>query len=349
MKKTTLNLLVLLFTFSSCKKIFLGKEEENSPENNFEIFWNDFDQHYSLFGVRNFNWDSIYTVYRPQVTNKTTDDELYNIFKNMISYLDDSHTFIIVNKNKYHVSGEEKYDQTEAEFSFNLLKEKYLDNLVEIPMEDIPQSPQYGKVRNKDIGYINLQYILTDNLSFMDDILKDIGKHKAIILDLRNNNGGSDVVAAEIAGRFVSTKKLLYTVEEKNGPNHQDFSSPIKYYSSQKGSEHFKKPVIVLTDRIVVSAAEILLLHLKSLDNVTQIGDTTAGDFSDTGMRRFLPNGWQYQYSIMKFLLPDGKSLDGIGHTPDLKIKNSESDIEAGSDLVLEEAIQYLFTEYGIE
>ena len=65
---------------------------------------------------------------------------------------------------------------------------------------------------------------------------------------------------------------------------------------------------------MTMSAAETLLLHLKAFSQVTQIGDTTAGDFSACGMRRFLPNGWQYQYSIMMTLLPDGRSLDGIGH-----------------------------------
>ena len=66
-------------------------------------------------------------------------------------------------------------------------------------------------------------------------------------------------------------------------------------------------------------------------------------------MRRFLPNGWQYQYSIMKFLLADGvTSLDGIGHIPDIEIRNSAEDILAGNDLVLERAYRYLFEEFGI-
>ena len=105
----------------------------------------------------------------------------------------------------------------------------------------------------------------------------------------------------------------------------------------------------MLTDRITISAAEILLLHLKSFSQVTQIGDTTAGDFSDIGMRRFLPNGWQYQYSIMMFLLPDGRSLDGIGHIPDIQIRNSAYNIQSDIDVVFEKALEYLFDEYGIE
>ena len=71
--------------------------------------------------------------------------------------------------------------------------------------------------------------------------------------------------------------------------------------------------------------------------------------FSDGSIRRFLPNGWEYRYSIQKFLLPDGRSLEGIGNTPDIYSKNTIADIEAGNDKVLEEALEYLQTEFNIQ
>ena len=49
------------------------------------------------------------------------------------------------------------------------------------------------------------------------------------------------------------------------------------------------------------------------------------------------------------FLTPEGKSLDGIGHEPDILITNTKADIEAENDLVMERAIHYLFDEYGID
>ena len=91
------------------------------------------------------------------------------------------------------------------------------------------------------------------------------------------------------------------------------------------------------------------MLHLKTYSQVTQIGDTTAGDFSTTSGRKFLPNGWSYQYSIQKFLLPNGQSLDGIGHIPDVYIKNTQADLTALNDKIIEKAIDYLWTTYGIQ
>ena len=343
---------VFLLTFSSCEKVFLGEDQVNSPENNFEIFWEDFDKHYGLFEARGWDWDSIYTVYRPQVNNQTTDAELWSICKYMITYLDDSHTFIYNPEVDFFASGSEDDDRVETEFSIDLLRNEYVENIVELFPEIAEEEEEdlfYGKVKNKDIGYIYLSGIGGDNNDFMDDVLADIGNHKAIILDVRNNGGGDDEMAKAIAARFATERELVYTVQERTGENHNDFAEKREYFSEPIGTQNYTKPVIFLTDKITVSAAEVLGIYMNSLDHVTQIGDVTSGDFSDTGMRRFLPNGWQYQYSIMMFLLPDGRTLDGVGHIPDVSIVNSVEDIEAGNDKVMERAIDYLFEEFGIE
>jgi carboxyl-terminal processing protease len=351
MKKTTV-ILLLLVTLPGCNELFLGEDEPNDPVNNFGLFWQDFDQNYGLFYARGWDWDSIYRVYQPQVTALTTEKELWIIFRNMISYLDDSHTFIDnPSKDWFFRSGSEENSFVEAEFSLDLVKSKYLETWQNIPNTGSNDDDEYiyGKVKNGDIGYVYLNRMEADDPDFMDNVLRQIGNQKAIILDLRNNWGGSGQIAEAIAGRFADGEHFIYTVQERNGPDHASFAEKKSYYTHVSGSEHFFSPLIVLTDRITMSAAEILLLHLKAFSQVTQIGDSTAGDFSPVGMRRFLPNGWRYQYSIMMTLLPDGRSLDGIGHVPDVQIRNSAYNIQSDTDLVFEKAVEYLFDEYGIE
>jgi carboxyl-terminal processing protease len=340
-------LMALLFGGSACQKIVLGGDEVNNPENNFELLWKDFDQHYGLFTVRKTNWDSLYKVYRPKVNSKTTNDELWTICTQLIEHLDDSHTFLLVaNKDSGYISGHTLNAKSKFDYSKTLVTDKYLDSRTEVASE---KNLSFGKVKSKDIGYIYLGEVDGDNPAAIDAVIDSFKNRKAIILDLRQNKGGDDKYAARVAGVFADSEKKIYTVQTRNGSKHTDFDAKTEYFTRKQGAQQFVKPVIVLTDRRVISACEVMLLHLKSFKQVTQIGDTTAGDFSDVSNRRFLPNGWTYQYSPKMYLLPDGKSLDGIGHIPDIYIKNTPTDISANTDKVMEKGIQFLFEKYGIQ
>ncbi|MGB7393961.1 MAG: S41 family peptidase, partial [Pricia sp.] len=236
--------------------------------------------------------------------------------------------------------------QSESEFSQEILADTYLENITRITSE---VELSFGKIKNKNIGYIYLGSMNGENPAIINSITKELESSQAIILDIRQNTGGEDRYGARIAGAFADAVNLIYTVQTRNGPDYSDFDGKKEYFTIPDGNEPYLKPVIVLTDRRTISAGEVFLLHMKSFEHIVQVGDTTAGDFSTVSNRRFLPNGWTYQYSIQKFLLPDGSSLDGIGHVPDVYAKNAASDITAGNDKVMERALTYLSEEFGIE
>ncbi|MEM9261308.1 MAG: S41 family peptidase, partial [Bacteroidota bacterium] len=295
---------------------------------------------------RGWNWDSIRTEMAPRVNPQTTDEELFAVFRDMVDYLDDSHTFIYWPRKAFFSGNSANDEQTEAEFSIQLL----MNDFLEVIDSSSAEAYLYGTLRGRNIGYLYLGEMENEDLSFGDRVLADLGDQEAIIIDVRNNTGGGDLIGAALAGRFANRDEaLVYSVRERNGPAHDDFSDKTEYFLRPRGPRQFTKPVVVLTDNITVSAAEVFLIYMKALDHVTQIGTSTSGDFSDTGMRRFLPNGFQYQYSIMKFLLPDGTSLDGVGHVPDIVVRNTAEGVAVGNDLVLERALRFLFEEYGIE
>jgi len=338
-------LLGLMLSFPSCQTLILGEQEANDPVNNFRLFWEDFDQHYGLFTVRGWDWDSIRTEMAPRVTPQTTEEELFAVFREMVAYLDDSHTFIYWPGQDFFAGNSEEEERVEAEFDLARLVAEH----VEIMDSSSAEEYVYGNLRGRNIGYLYLGGFEMENPDFGDKLLNDLGHNEALIIDLRNNTGGDDLVGAQLAGRFADREELAYTVQERNGREHDDFAEKTEYFLKPLGGQQFTKPVVVLTDKITVSAGEVFLIYLKALEQVTQIGTPTSGDFSDTGMRRFLPNSMQYQYSIMKFLLPDGTSLDGVGHVPDIYIRNTTENIIAGEDPVLDRAFQFLFEEYGIE
>ncbi|WP_323756526.1 S41 family peptidase [Roseivirga sp.] len=343
MKKLTL--LLMMASLSSCTNLILDEDEPNTQSNNFEIFWNDFDKHYSLFTIRNINWGELYETYRPQINDNISDEELWNILSNLIEHLDDSHTVLYDGNGNRYRSGYTLNQQSTTEISEELIVSKYLDSVTEVPSED---HLSFGKVKDKDIGYIYLGTMDGQNPAAIDNVINELKDYKAIILDLRQNTGGDDRYSSRIAKAFSDGEHFIYTVQTRNGLDHDDFDEKKEYRTYSNEENPYLKPVVVLTDRKTISAGEIFLLHMKSFEQVVQIGDTTAGDFSTVSNMRFLPNAWHYQYSIQKFLLPNGESLDGIGHAPDIYVKNSQADISASNDKVLEKAIQYLFDEYQI-
>ncbi|MEM6770076.1 MAG: S41 family peptidase, partial [Bacteroidota bacterium] len=206
---------VITIVFCGCQALVLGDAEANNPVNNFELLWNDFDQHYGLFEARGWDWDSIYNVYQPQVTAETTNQELWTIFKEMVAYLDDSHTYVYWRGTEFFASGSERDELTEAEFNARLPFTAYgLDTMV----VDREEEYYYGRFAGRDIGYFYLGSVeMEDPDAVMSGLLNRLRDRAALIIDLRNNTGGDDPVAAAIAGHFADARHFIYTVEERNG------------------------------------------------------------------------------------------------------------------------------------
>ena len=77
--KTQLIISITVFAllFSSCDKMFLGDQEENDPVNNFNYVWNDVNETYGPFCVKNIDWEEIYHIYSANLNENSTDAELY--------------------------------------------------------------------------------------------------------------------------------------------------------------------------------------------------------------------------------------------------------------------------------
>ena len=61
------------------------------PEKNFDVLWETFNKRYPFFHLRNVNWKKQRGTYRSRVTSKTSDDELFEIFCQMLDPLNDGH------------------------------------------------------------------------------------------------------------------------------------------------------------------------------------------------------------------------------------------------------------------
>ena len=73
------------------------------PEKNFEELWETFHNRYPFFALRKVDWKKQYETYRPKVTRRTSDDELFDILCQMLDPLDDGHVEL-----KVKASGDRK-------------------------------------------------------------------------------------------------------------------------------------------------------------------------------------------------------------------------------------------------
>ena len=104
------------------------------------------------------------------------------------------------------------------------------------------------------------------------------------------------------------------------------------------GPRQFRGPVFVLSNRRSYSTAENFILAMRSLPNVTVIGDTTAAA-SGARIVRELANGWTYQLPEWIEYTTDHRAYEGRGLAPDGVVKGTLQDSQRAVDAALERAL----------
>jgi C-terminal processing protease CtpA/Prc len=104
----------------------------------------------------------------------------------------------------------------------------------------------------------------------------------------------------------------------------------------------WQKPVVVLTNRAVYSAANDFVKCMMYCPNVTIMGDRTGGG-SGMPFNSELPNGWQVRYSAVVYYDRDMQHTE-FGIAPDISLAISGADIAMKKDTFIEKAREYLST-----
>uniref|UniRef100_UPI004049E19C S41 family peptidase n=1 Tax=Fulvivirga sp. TaxID=1931237 RepID=UPI004049E19C len=325
-----LSIVLIAIIGLSCGEAFFDDDPPNNPTTNFEILWKRMDERYSFFDYKKINWDSVYQVYRPQVDDNMTPQELFDVMEAMLNTLKDAHVNL---RSDFDVSFYNYHKNAPSNFDFKLLEENYLGNY-----------RITGRLINTiidDIGYIHYrsfqQPITEENLDFLVERFRGL---KGLIIDIRNNEGGDPANGFRFARRIAKERTYIYTTIYKNGTNRNDFTAPSDAYLDTNDKVKFDLPIVLLTNRVTYSAGNFFTAMLKALPDVTVVGDTTGGG-GGVPIGWELPNGWFFNYSNSITYLPDGFIIeDGI--PPDIQIDISEEDRIASVDRILEQAVQIL-------
>lgn len=162
--------------------------------------------------------------------------------------------------------------------------------------------------------------------------------HKAVILDLRGNPGGSVEVLEKLAGSlFDHEVQIAQRVGRK----------AMKPIISKKSGQPFNGKLIVLVDSQSASAAELFARIMQLNHRALIMGDRSSGSVMEARyypLRQGSDTLIFYGVSVTdaNLIMADGQSLENNGVTPDEVVLPTPADLAAGRDPVLAEAAEKL-------
>jgi hypothetical protein len=323
----------IALTFFSCEEFFFEEVAPNTPVSIFDQTWKFANEEYVFFDFKNINWDSVYQVFRPMVTDNMTDEALFNVLADMLFLLRDGHVNL---RSKFDRSRNWDWRLGYPEnFDFDLLERNYWKTEQQFVGSLIVHD--FG-----DVGY--MRYSSFSNSLSNDDLDYVINKfknHKGLIIDVRSNGGGLLSNASKIAKRFSKNKKQVARIYYKDGPAHDDLDGPYSIDIEPPGDlPLYANPVVVLTNRGCYSATSFFVQYMRELDDVTILGDWTGGGGGAPSFTE-LTNGWELRVSSTVTTSPEDFNIED-GVPPDVKVDMTKEDETKGDDTILEAALELL-------
>ena len=321
------------------------------PVLNFESFISYFRENYAGDALRHLDWQAIHDEFRPRVTARTTTDELWKVYAEILARFDDVHVFVSNGKQgtegrslsagrpsglrKALIVQDPKRSEDDG-FALDAKLAPLLDNVILFEVlrgrfsTDLQGKFQWGWA-TPEIGYLNIQQMsglfakpATDPAvvapavrETMRKVIKEFGTAKALILDVRQNRGGADAVSSAVAAVFAD-RPVTSKSRTRTRSGFTDWESDTV---QPDPSNHFDKPVYLLISDNTVSAAESFVSIMRQYPTVTLVGTTTRGALSAILVKK-LPDGSILGLSDMQFISPAGVNYETKGIPPDIHVES---------------------------
>lgn len=168
---------------------------------------------------------------------------------------------------------------------------------------------------------------------------------KGLIIDVRENGGGSSSVGYAVISRLIDkplpaskskTRQYLPAMAAwGKEPTWHDLGQDVV---TPRGDNPYLGPVAVLTSPATFSAGEDFLIPLKWGKRATLVGERTGGS---TGQPMIvdLGSGVKARICAKRDTYPDGSEFVGVGVIPDIEVHPTQKGIAEGKDTVLDAAL----------
>jgi carboxyl-terminal processing protease len=185
------------------------------------------------------------------------------------------------------------------------------------------------------IGYMRISRFGDDTANLARQTAKKFKDNnvKGIILDLRGNGGGYVDAAVSVSSLWLKSGSMV--VEERRGS---------KIFNTEKASgDSILQGIktVVLVDDGSASASEIVAGALRDNDAATLVGVKTYGKGSVQEILS-MSSGAGLKITIARWYTPNGKNIDGNGLEPDVEVKMTAEEYNAGNDIQRARALETL-------
>lgn len=184
-----------------------------------------------------------------------------------------------------------------------------------------------AKTIEDEIGYLRFDGFFDTAISpevpaFVAKTMATFQKARALIIDLRENAGGSPDMVQLISSYLFDEKPVHLNSIYKRATNEETHYWTL---SNIEGKRYPDIPVFILTSQKTFSAAEEFTYNLQQLKRATMIGETTGGG-AHPGEFRLI----QDQFALF---IPSGRAInpitktnwEGVGVKPDVEVSASEA------------------------
>lgn len=350
-----------------------------TPTATFEHLWHTFNDHYAFFQERGVDWNALYAELKPLVTDDLDDDQLLAIFEALLEPLDDGHVQLETDDDDYdfeqlrgankvviesfqdpsEFASEEQWNDALQAYANTLaqkfvqIRSSYIDDGTHkfaggstgrrVSWGTIDQNLGYLRVaRMTDLGAANEDSVEADLRginSIMKNALSDLENTSGLIIDVRNNGGGEDAVSLAIASYFSDEQRLAAS---KFSRSYAGNTAVVEAYINPAMQTPYLQPIAVIGASDTSSAAEIFLMAMSALPNVTLVGENSNGILSDL-LSKTLPNGWEISLSNEVFTDYQGVNHEVTGVPPQVRAATfSIEAIEQNRDAAIDAAIATL-------
>ncbi len=171
-----------------------------------------------------------------------------------------------------------------------------------------------SRMLDADVGYIQITEFDKETTAQFKKAIEELDGQgqKGLILDVRDNGGGSLDASIAMLDRLLPAGKLI--TEKSKAKDDKEYTSTDE--------EHFDKPMVVLINGNSASASEVFAGTLQDRGAAVLVGVSSYGKgIVQTIYSLEKSCGGGIKLTTGEYLLPSGRSIHETGLTPDVEVE----------------------------